>query len=132
MQEAAACSRARTTSRPFAHRKRTSTPPCARFWSRSSSAVRPAAPVLVDIALPGGTVLVGDVTGTGFLRHMVRAIVGTLVRSARVMAPANLRALLDRGRRDAAGPTAPAAGLCLARVDYGEARRRLRLSVNSL
>ena len=88
---------------------------------------------LVDIVLPGGTVLVDEVTGTGFLRHMVRAIVGTLVEiGAGRMAPADLRALLDRGRRDAAGTTAPAAGLCLARVDYGEARRRLRLSVNSL
>ena len=77
---------------------------------------------LVDIALPGGTVLVYEVTGTGFLRHMVRAIVGTLVEiGAGRMTPADLRAFFDRGRRDAAGPTAPAAGLCLARVDYGEA-----------
>jgi tRNA pseudouridine38-40 synthase len=76
---------------------------------------------LVDIALPDGTLLVYEVTGTGFLRHMVRAIVGTLVEiGAGRMAPADLRALLDRGRRHAAGPTAPAAGLCLARVDYGD------------
>jgi tRNA pseudouridine38-40 synthase len=76
---------------------------------------------LVDIALPGGTLLVYEVTAPGFLRHMVRAIVGTVVEiGAGRLASADLHALLDRGRREAAGPTAPAAGLWLARVDYGE------------
>ena len=81
---------------------------------------------LVDIAFPVGALLVYEVTGAGFLRHMVRAIVGTLVEiGAGRMAPADLRSLLDRGRRDAAGPTAPASGLCLVRVDYGEAHARV-------
>jgi len=60
-----------------------------------------------------------EVRGDGFLRHMVRAIVGTLVeigsgrRAAREMAE-----LVERGSRAAAGPTAPARGLFLVRVDY--------------
>jgi tRNA pseudouridine38-40 synthase len=76
-------------------------------------------PAVPGMPLPGGTLLVYEVTGTGFLRHMVRAIVGTLVEiGAGRIAPAHLPDLLDGRRRDAAGPTAPAAGLCLARVHY--------------
>ena len=61
-----------------------------------------------------------EVTGTGFLRHMVRAIVGSLVevgrgrRSAAWMA--DVLASRDRAR---AGPTAPPQGLFLVRVNYG-------------
>ncbi|MGE5359939.1 MAG: tRNA pseudouridine(38-40) synthase TruA [Bacteroidales bacterium] len=63
-----------------------------------------------------------QVTATGFLRHMVRAMVGTLVeiglgrREVRSIAHA-----LRSGDRADAGPTAPACGLCLVHVDYGEA-----------
>jgi tRNA pseudouridine38-40 synthase len=67
-----------------------------------------------------GTLLIYRVTGTGFLRHMVRAIVGTLVEIGAGRADAaHMSVLLDQGRREAAGPTAPAAGLCLVGVDYG-------------
>jgi tRNA pseudouridine38-40 synthase len=75
-----------------------------------------------EVAQTGGALLLYEVTGTGFLRHMVRAIVGTLVEiGADRMGPADLGAILERGRREVAGPTAPAAGLCLAGVDYGDA-----------
>ena len=63
-----------------------------------------------------------DVEADGFLRHMVRAIVGTLVeigcgrRPAEDMAP-----ILASKRRDRAGPTAPARGLFLVRVTCGDA-----------
>jgi tRNA pseudouridine38-40 synthase len=74
-----------------------------------------------DLGQLDGMLLVYHVTGTGFLRHMVRAIVGTLVEiGAGRVAPADLHALIERGRREAVGPTAPAAGLCLARVEYGD------------
>lgn len=75
------------------------------------------------VAVPEGTLITYRVTGTGFLRHMVRAIVGTLVEvGAGRMEVAHIPALLARGARDAAGPTAPAAGLCLVGVDYGGGR----------
>lgn len=59
------------------------------------------------------------VEGDGFLRHMVRALVGTLVEVGRGQRPAGsmpaVLAARDRGR---AGRTAPAHGLSLVRVDY--------------
>jgi tRNA pseudouridine38-40 synthase len=65
-------------------------------------------------------VVVYEVTGTGFLRHMVRIIVGSLVEIGRGRQPiewiGNAIAARDRA---AAGPTAPPHGLFLVRVDYG-------------
>jgi tRNA pseudouridine38-40 synthase len=75
------------------------------------------------VAVPEGTLIRYSVTGTGFLRHMVRAIVGTLVEvGAGRLQVAKIQALLEGGTREAAGPTAPAAGLCLVGVDYGKGR----------
>ena len=60
-----------------------------------------------------------EVTGNGFLRHMVRAIVGTLVEIGRGWRPvANMADLVAGGARADAGATAPARGLFLVRVDY--------------
>jgi tRNA pseudouridine38-40 synthase len=73
------------------------------------------------VAVPDGVLITYRVTGTGFLRHMVRAIVGTLVEIGAGRVPvAHIPALLEGRRRDAAGPTAPAIGLCLVGVDYGD------------
>lgn len=61
--------------------------------------------------------IVLDVTGEGFLRHMVRNLAGTLIEIGRgrwdVAEAAVILASRDRGR---AGPTAPAQGLALVRV----------------
>jgi len=74
-----------------------------------------------DVPVPEGMLVTYRVTGTGFLRHMVRTIVGTLVDiGAGRTEVARVSLLLTQGRRHAAGPTAPAAGLCLVGVDYGE------------
>ena len=60
-----------------------------------------------------------EVTGTGFLRHMVRAIVGTLVEIGRGWrTPEDVTVLLQGGTRAQAGATAPPHGLCLVEVRY--------------
>lgn len=63
--------------------------------------------------------LVMRISGDGFLRHMVRTIVGTVVQVGigRWTAP-TIEEILEGGDRTKAGPTAPASGLFLARVDY--------------
>jgi tRNA pseudouridine38-40 synthase len=60
-----------------------------------------------------------DVRGTGFLRNMVRIMVGTLVAVGRgKMEPGNVAILLTEGDRSMAGATAPPQGLCLMEVYY--------------
>ncbi|HEY4011632.1 MAG TPA: tRNA pseudouridine(38-40) synthase TruA [Acidobacteriaceae bacterium] len=63
--------------------------------------------------------LVFRIAGTGFLHHMVRNIVGTLVEIGRgSLEPADLTRILAARDRSAAGPTAPARGLYLVEVLY--------------
>ncbi len=61
------------------------------------------------------------VEATGYLRHMVRNIVGTLVQAGLgERNTGDLAALIDSRDRTLAGPTAPARGLFLAEVGYDE------------
>jgi tRNA pseudouridine38-40 synthase len=67
--------------------------------------------------LPGEIAI--DVDGNGFLRHMVRAIVGTLVEIGAGQRPAGAMAEILAARdRAAAGATAPPQGLTLVSVRY--------------
>ncbi len=59
------------------------------------------------------------VTGSGFLHHMVRNIVGTLAEIGRgSMRADEMERILAARDRAAAGPTAPAQGLFLVEVEY--------------
>jgi tRNA pseudouridine38-40 synthase len=71
---------------------------------------------------PQSAILCYSVTGTGFLRHMVRIIVGSLVEVGRGRQPVEwiTRVIVSRNRATA-GPTAPPDGLFLVRVEYGDA-----------
>ncbi|HEY7291206.1 MAG TPA: tRNA pseudouridine synthase A [Vicinamibacterales bacterium] len=63
-----------------------------------------------------------EIIGDGFLRHMVRAIVGTLVEIGRRRRPPEwMGEVLASRTRTAAGRSAPACGLFLVSVDYGDA-----------
>jgi tRNA pseudouridine38-40 synthase len=64
-------------------------------------------------------VITYELTGNGFLRHMVRTIAGSLVDvgSGR-RSPEWLSSVVASRDRTQAGPTAPAHGLFLVRVDY--------------
>jgi tRNA pseudouridine38-40 synthase len=67
---------------------------------------------------PGGW-LNFTITATGFLRSMVRSLVGTMVEVGRGKIPASrLAELLASGVRQDAGPTAPPQGLYLVEVFY--------------
>ena len=71
--------------------------------------------------LRGGDLIVYEITGDGFLRHMVRAIVGTLVDIGRGRRPSEaMREVLASRDRGRAGATAPAGGLFLVGVEYGD------------
>jgi len=59
------------------------------------------------------------VTANSFLYHMVRNIAGTLIEIGRgKLPPESLKKILQAKDRKQAGPTAPAAGLCLMKVKY--------------
>jgi tRNA pseudouridine38-40 synthase len=58
-------------------------------------------------------------SGSGFLKHMVRNIMGTLLETGKGNLDENaLRQFLEPGCTKRAGPTAPAKGLFLIQVEY--------------
>ena len=69
-----------------------------------------------------GRELIFEIEGNRFLRHMVRILVGTMVEiGLGKHPPEHLNHLLERGRREEAGKTAPACGLHLLWVHYDNA-----------
>lgn len=66
-----------------------------------------------------GERLVYRIRGSGFLKHMVRNIVGVLLECGKGnLGPADVRARLEPACGIPSGPTAPAQGLFLVRVEY--------------
>ena len=60
-----------------------------------------------------------QIRASGFLQHMARAIVGTLIEvGRRRIRPEDIAVILESRDRQCAGPTAPAKGLHLISVDY--------------
>jgi tRNA pseudouridine38-40 synthase len=77
------------------------------------SPLDPGAPAM------NGRLLRLEITGTGFLRHMVRTMVGTLVDIGRgQLEPAAMADIIASKDRRRAGQTAPAHGLMLWKVSY--------------
>ena len=63
--------------------------------------------------------LIYQITGSGFLHHMVRNLVGTFVEAGTGrISPDAIPIILAARNRSAAGPTAPARGLFLVEVAY--------------
>lgn len=59
------------------------------------------------------------ICGTGFLRYMVRSLVGTLALvGSKKIKPDEFQEILESRDRSKSGPTAPPQGLCLKSVQY--------------
>ena len=66
-----------------------------------------------------GKEIVYTVEANGFLRYMVRTIVGTLMKvGKRKIPPETIEEIFLKKKRSLASPTAPAKGLCLIKVIY--------------
>ena len=95
----------------------------AAFQATGSSVATTEREIFVSrLTACGMRMLCYEVEGNGFLRHMVRIIVGSLVEVGRGRRPVEWVAEILASRdRTAAGPTAPPQGLFLVRVEYGDA-----------
>jgi len=66
-----------------------------------------------------GSEIIYTVEANGFLRYMVRAIVGTLLEIGKgKILPEKIEELFNEKNRSLISPTAPARGLCLMKVKY--------------
>lgn len=66
-----------------------------------------------------GDYLTLEYHGSGFLQYMVRILTGTLLEVGfGKRTPESIPELIEAKNRSLAGPTAPAKGLCLLKVDY--------------
>ena len=80
------------------------------------------APAFIDAPDSDARLLVYRVRGNGFLHHMVRNLVGTMLDAARGYTnPDAIPGVIAALDRTAAGPTAPASGLFLHSVEYAGA-----------
>lgn len=69
----------------------------------------------------GGNLITIRVTGGGFLYNMVRIIAGTLIEAGFGKRDAKtIQQAVETGERTLAGPTAPAKGLTLAKIEFEE------------
>jgi tRNA pseudouridine38-40 synthase len=75
--------------------------------------------IAAGLSMAAGRLIAYDVSGSGFLRHMVRSIVGTLVDIGRGRRDAAwIPEILSSKDRARAGQTAPPEGLFLVQVTY--------------
>ena len=91
----------------------------------SNRELHPVRKVLRSEVRRSGKEILYTVEANGFLRYMVRAMVGTLLEVGRGrIAPDHVEELFQGKRRTLASPTAPAKGLCLIKVKYSSQRAK--------
>lgn len=85
----------------------------------SNRLLRPGRKVLRSEIRKRGKEIIYTIEANGFLKYMVRTIVGTLLEVGRgKMEPEQIEDIFRENKRSLAGPTAPAKGLCLVKVIY--------------
>ena len=85
----------------------------------SNRELHPVRKVVLSDLRKKGDEIVFTIRAGGFLRYMVRTIVGTLLEVGRgKIPPDKIDALFRERSRSLSSPTAPARGLCLVKVDY--------------
>jgi tRNA pseudouridine38-40 synthase len=85
----------------------------------SNRLLHPVRRVLSSEIQSRGREIAYTIEANGFLRYMVRTIVGTLIEVGRgKIEPDQIEEIFRQNRRSLAGPTAPAKGLCLLKVIY--------------
>lgn len=91
----------------------------AAFQASGGDVLSTRREIVTSQVVAADTQVAYEVTGTGFLRHMVRNITGTLVDIGRGRRPVDdmARVLASRDRRQASA-TAPPHGLMLVSVEY--------------
>ena len=92
---------------------------CSSFRAAGCSSTHPVRTIeAVELTRAGDEVHLA-LHGTGFLRHMVRIVAGTLHEVGRGARPSDwFGEVLHARERSAAGRTAPAGGLCLEWIRY--------------
>jgi len=85
----------------------------------SNRLIQPVRKVFSSEINKKGSEIVFTVEANGFLRYMVRTMVGTLLEIGKgKMAAERIEEVFVKKNRALAGPTAPAKGLCLIKVNY--------------
>ena len=91
------------------------------FCSQKTKALSTVRTIYSLELIEEGDIVTLRVSGNGFLYNMVRIIAGTLIRvGGGEMLPDEMPQILGRKDRAAAGPTAPAHGLTMMGIEYGE------------
>jgi tRNA pseudouridine38-40 synthase len=94
----------------------------AAFQSAGSDVATTTRNVSASTFVADGALLVYETIADGFLRHMVRALAGSLVEVGRGQhMPDWISRAIESRERSAAGRTAPAHGLFLVQVHYADA-----------
>ncbi len=85
----------------------------------SNRLLNPVRKILLSRIEKKGDEIIYTVEANGFLRYMVRTIVGTLLEIGRgKVAPDEIEEIFRQKKRSLASPTALAKGLCLIKVNY--------------
>ena len=93
----------------------------ASFCSAGAQVTSTVRTIYEAAVIKTGDMITIRLTGNGFLYNMVRIIAGTLIQvGMHTCPPERVREILEARDRSAAGPTAPAEGLTLMKIEIDE------------